>query len=90
MDGLACLVPITPVVAGSYAAFTNIEVLRVVNVLVLAALDAVDDTRLEIDQDCSWDISSVVTLVEEDILPVASFSGKVLEIAILVNAVLLA
>lgn len=46
-------------------------------------------TRFEIDQDCSWYISGVVTLVEEDVFSVAAFSRKVLEVAIFSNAVLL-
>lgn len=87
---LAGLVSITPVVAGTYTALSNEEVFRVVDVLVRAGLDAVYDAWLEIDQDGSGDISGIVTLVEEDVLAVAALARKVLEVAILVDAVFLA
>lgn len=47
-------------------------------------------SRLEIDQDGSWNISRVVALVEEDVFSVGAFCCKILEIAVLPNAVLLA
>ena len=90
MHRLAGLVSITPVVAGTYAALSNEEVFRVVDVLVRAGLDAVDDAWLEVDQDGPGDVSGVVALVEEDVLAVAALARKVLEVAILVDAVFLA
>lgn len=43
VHGLAGLVAITPVVGCAYAVFADKEVLRVVDVLVGACLDAIDD-----------------------------------------------
>lgn len=90
MDGLACLVTITPVVAGADAALANIEVLWVVDVLVGTALDSVDDSGLQINQDGSWDVPSIVALVEEDVFAVTAFRCKVFESSILINSMLLA
>jgi hypothetical protein len=73
----ARLIPITPIVAGSYAALSNEEVFWVVNVLVWASLNAIEDSWLKIDQDCSGDISRVVALVVEDIFAVTAFRRKV-------------
>lgn len=89
MDGLACLVPITPVVSGSYAALANVEVLWVVDILVGTGLYAIDDARLEIYEDSSRNVSRVVALVVEDIFPITAFCRKVLEVAILIDAVFL-
>jgi hypothetical protein len=44
----------------------------------------------EVDQDGSWDVACVVALVVEDIFAVAAFCGKVLEVPVLTDAVLLA
>jgi hypothetical protein len=86
---LASLVSISPVIAGPYAALSNEEVLRVVDILVGPRLYTVDDSRLEVDQHGPRYISGVVALVEEDILAVTAFCRKVLEVSILVDAVLL-
>ena len=90
MHRLARLITITPIVAGSYAALSNEEVLWVINVLIWAGLDAIEDSWLEIDQDCSGDISRVVALVVEDIFAVAALCGEVLEVSVLADPVLLA
>lgn len=47
-------------------------------------------SRLQIDQDRSGNVSCVVGLVEEDVLAIAAFSRKVLEVAILANSMFLA
>jgi len=46
-------------------------------------------TRFKIYQNGSRDISRVVGLVKEHILPIAAFSGKVLEVSILTDTVFL-
>jgi hypothetical protein len=66
----------------------HVEVLRVVDVLVGARLDGVYDAVLEVEQDGARDIAGVVGLVEEDVLAVAALGRKVLQVAILVDAVL--
>jgi len=45
---------------------------------------------LQIYQNCSWDVSRIVALVVEHVFSIAAFCRKVFEVAILVNAVLLA
>lgn len=87
---LARLVAIAPVVASADTILADVKVLGVVNVLVGPRLDAVDDARLEIDQDGARDVARVIALVVKDVLAVAALGGKVLEIAVLVDAVLLA
>lgn len=42
-ERLSALVPVTPVVGGAPAIFADVEILRVVDVLVRARLDAVDN-----------------------------------------------
>lgn len=47
-------------------------------------------TGLEIDEDCSGDVSSVVALIVEDIFAITAFSCKILEVPVLADSVLLA
>lgn len=84
----------------------DVEVLGVVDVLVRACLNSIEDLRpvqrlpcqgiktsysgFEIHQNGAWDVARVVGLVEEDILAVAAFCRKVLEVAIAIDAVFLA
>lgn len=89
MYSFPILVSITPIVSGAGTALSNVEVLGVVNVLVGAGLYAIDDAWLQIYQDGSGDVSSVVTLVVEDIFPVPTLRREILEITILVDAVFL-
>jgi hypothetical protein len=46
--------------------------------------------RLKINQNCSWNISCIITLVVEDVFAVAALGRKVFEVAISPDAVLLA
>ena len=68
----------------------HIEVLRVVDLAMTARLDAVDDARLEVEQDGARDVARVVGLVEEDVFAVAAFGRVVGEVAVAVDAVFLA
>jgi hypothetical protein len=87
---LSGLVPISPVVRRAHPVRADVEVLRVVDVLVGPRLDAVDDARLEVDQDRAGYVPRVVALVVEDVLAVAALGREVFEVAVLVYAVLLA
>jgi hypothetical protein len=87
---LAHAVAHAPVVSGAGAILVDVEVLGVVDVLVCARLDRVEHARLEIEQNGAWNVSRVVGLVEEDVLAVAALGRKVLEVAVAVDAVLLA
>jgi hypothetical protein len=44
----------------------------------------------EVDQDGPWNVACVIALVVEHIFAVAAFCGKVLEVPVLTDAVLLA
>lgn len=117
--GLAALVSVTPVVRSTHAILADVEVLGVVDVLVGAGLDAVEDLSelslahvsqlpqpyhdvivvivvgnthpgLQVDQDRAGDVSGVVALVVEDVLAVTALGRKVLEVAILADAMFLA
>ena len=90
MNRLGSLVAFTPVVSGTHAILADVKVLRIVNVLVGALLNAVYHPGLEIDEDSSWNIAGVIALVEEDVLAIAALGGKVLEVSILVDAMFLA
>jgi hypothetical protein len=46
-------------------------------------------SRFQVHQDGAWDVARIVGLVEEDILAVAAFGSKVLEIAVAIDAVFL-
>jgi hypothetical protein len=52
----------------------DVEVLRVVKITVKTVLDAVNDSRLEIDQERARDIVLIICLVEKDIFSVISVS----------------
>ena len=78
-----------PVVACTCARLVDVEVLRVVDVLVGARLDGVEHSGLEIEKDSARNIASVIRLIEEDILTVAAFCCEVFEVTVLVDAVLL-
>jgi hypothetical protein len=67
----------------------DVEVLWVVDVLVCAVLDAVQDAGFEVEEDRARDIPCIVGLVEEDVFPVAAFGCEVFEVAVLVYAVFL-
>lgn len=64
------------------------EVFRVVKVGVEAVLDAVDDSRLEINEERARDIMLVIRLVEEDIFPVVSLSRVFFQNALSADTVL--
>jgi hypothetical protein len=87
---LARLVAVAPVVAGADAILADVKVLGVVDVLVGARLDGVDDAGLEVDEDGAGDVARVVALVVEDVLAVTALGGKILEVAVLADSVLLA
>jgi len=84
------LIPITPNVAGTHAILAYVKVLGIINILVGPRLDPVNNTRLEIDQDRSRDVSGVVALVVKDIFAVTALGRKVLEVSILTDSVFLA
>lgn len=89
-DLFARLVAITPVVGGAGTVLADVKVLGVVYILVRTGLDAVNDAGFEVDQNRSWYVSGIVALVVKDILAIAAFGRKVLEVPILVDPVLLA
>lgn len=51
---------------------------------------AIAYSRFQVYQDGPRDVSGIVALVEKDVFPVAPFGRKVLQVAILANAVFLA
>jgi hypothetical protein len=55
--------------------FGYVEVLRVVKVRVETVLDAVDHTRLKIDQESTGDVVLIIRLIEKHIFPIVSLSG---------------
>lgn len=67
----------------------DIEIFRVVNVLVGTVLDRIEYSRLQVEQYSSGDVASVVRLIEENVFSVAALSRKVFEIAVLADAMLL-
>ena len=71
-----------PIVSRPHAIFANEKVLRVVDILVRAGLDRLNDSRFQVYQYGAWDISCVVGLVEENIFTVAAFCCKVFEVAV--------
>jgi hypothetical protein len=68
----------------------DVEVLGVVEVAVEPVLDAVDDARLQVDQQRARDVVLVVRLVEKHILPVVSVSSILLQYAFRVDTMLVA
>jgi hypothetical protein len=89
VDALASLVAITPIVRRPSAVLADVKVLRVINVLVGARLNAVEHSRLEVDQNRPRDVARVIALVVEDVLTIAAFGCEVLKISVLANSVFL-
>jgi len=69
---------------------SDVEVLRVVEVLVGSTLNRVDDSRLQVDEERARNIVLVVSLVEKDVLAVVALHGVLLQDALRTDAVLLA
>lgn len=78
MDCLPSLIPITPVVASANATLPDIEVFRIIDILVWARLYTVYDTWLEIYENGSGYVSRIVTLVVKYVLAVAAFCREIL------------
>ena len=88
LHALPAGVALCPVVSGSAAIRRHENIFRVVQIRVIAHLDAVDDTRFEVDEQTAGDVVIVVSLVEEDVFAVVSVHRILFEHAILVDAVL--
>ena len=71
-----------PIVARTTTMLRHEDVLRIVELRVGRVDDALDDTRLQIEQDRARNVMVVVSLVEEDVLSVRAFACKVLESAV--------
>jgi len=67
----------------------DIEVLRVVQVLVETILDCVDDTGLQVDEERARYVVLIISLVEENILSVISLGRIFLQVTLGVDSVLL-
>jgi hypothetical protein len=67
----------------------DIEVFGVVYIFVCAVLYRVEYSGFEVEKNSAGDVSCIVGLVEKDIFAVTAFGREVLEIAVLVDAVLL-
>ena len=65
-----CRLTFSPVVSCAAAVPGHEEVLRVVQVRILAILDVVYDAGLEINEQGARDVVLVVGLVEEHVLPI--------------------
>lgn len=87
-NGAAHVVSGSPIVSCTGTLFVHIEVLWVVDILIRTALNAVDDSWLEVEEDCARNVSRVVGLVEEDIFAVAAFGREVFKVAVLIDAML--
>jgi len=77
-----------PIVTGSTSLLRHEEILWVIKIGVLAILDVVDDTWLEVDQQSAGYVMLVICLVEEDVLPVFALSGKGFQNSIWRNSML--
>jgi hypothetical protein len=64
----------------------NVEIFRVVNVLIGTRSNRVDDSWLKIEKDGARNVTGVVRLVKEDIFAITAFAGEILEVSILVDA----
>jgi hypothetical protein len=80
----------SPVVACTSSVFGHVEVLWVVEVSVESVLDAIDDSRLQVDQQGSGDVMFIVSLVEEHIFPVVVVGGVLLQNSVWLNSVFVA
>ena len=77
-----------PVVSRATTVFADVEVLRVVEAGVQAILDAIDNTRLQIDQQSTRNVMLIVSLIEEDIFTVVALRGVLFKDAFTTDAVL--
>ena len=67
----------------------DVEVLWIVQVLVEPILDCVDDTGLQVDEERARYVVLIISLVEENILPVISLGRIFLQVTFGVDSVLL-
>lgn len=80
----------SPIVSGTASMFRNVEVLRVVQILIRSSLNPIDNSGLQIDQESPRDVVLIVSLVEKDIFAVVSLNGKIFQDSLRADAVLLA
>ena len=78
----------TPVVSGPATMIAHEEVLRVVEVRVEAILDAVDDSRFQVDQYRPGYVVLIVRLVEEHIFPIVPIRSVLFQDALPRDAML--
>jgi len=90
VDQLSRLISISPVVCCTHPILPNEKVLGVVDVFVGARLDTIYDTRFQIYQNRSRNVSRIVGLVEEDIFAVTALCRKFLQVTILTDPMFLA
>jgi len=86
---LTCKVlTLSPVVSSTTSVSGHEEVFRVIQVGIKPVLDAVDDTRLQVDHKCARNIMLVVGLIEEDIFSIVSLSRVLFENTLSADTVL--
>jgi hypothetical protein len=68
----------------------DVEVFWVVEIRVETVLNTVDDSRLEINEESSWNVMLIISLVEEDVLSVLSISRIVFQYTFWVDSMFLA
>jgi hypothetical protein len=68
----------------------DIEVLRIVKVLIKAILNRIDNTRLQINQKSARNIVLIICLIEKHILSVISLCRIFLQVTFRIDSMLLA
>jgi hypothetical protein len=57
----------------------NVEIFRVIKILIRSSLDPIDDSWLQINQKCSRNIVFIVGLVEKDVFAVVSLNSEIFQ-----------
>jgi hypothetical protein len=57
----------------------NVEIFRVIKILIRSSLDPIDDSWLQINQKSSRDIMFIVGLVEKDVFAVVSLNSEIFQ-----------
>jgi hypothetical protein len=68
---------------------SNVEILRVVEILIHPILNRVDNTGLQIDQKSARYVVLIISLIEKHIFPVVSLGRVLLQVTFWIDTVLL-
>jgi hypothetical protein len=68
------MITTSPIISCTSSMIRNEDILMIVEISIFTILDAVNHSRLEVDQQCSWYVVLIISLIEKHIFPVTSLN----------------